>query len=188
MKIVIEFYRTREADDARAVVGRETADAADLDDAIEVTRQLWRTLDMPQQPDAISINDSEGNELCSGSFERAKNSGRTAIAMNAHNNYAEARRHAFAIGVWENEGGAPTLDNLDHVYGRRIETDRSWTVYHAFTGAPARIDGDTMTGLTQSEATNSMLSLNHVNAQRRKERSARAARLSSSSTSTGAVC
>jgi len=41
MKIVLEFYRVRKADDAHAVVGRETADAADLDDAIGLARQLW---------------------------------------------------------------------------------------------------------------------------------------------------
>ena len=33
MKILIEFYRTRTADDAHAVLGRETVEAADLDEA-----------------------------------------------------------------------------------------------------------------------------------------------------------
>jgi hypothetical protein len=70
MKIVIEFYRIREADDAHAIVGREIADAADLDDAIEIARQLWQALDMPQRPDAVTISDSEGNKLYSGSFDR----------------------------------------------------------------------------------------------------------------------
>lgn len=50
MKIVIEFYRTRDADNAHTVVARETTQAADLDSAIEIARQLSRTLDMPQQP------------------------------------------------------------------------------------------------------------------------------------------
>ena len=36
MKIVIEFYRTRDADDAHAVVARETTEAADLNEAIEI--------------------------------------------------------------------------------------------------------------------------------------------------------
>ncbi|WP_342634131.1 hypothetical protein [Mesorhizobium tamadayense] len=43
MKIVIDFYRTRDVEDAHAVVARETAEAADLDDAIEIARQLSRT-------------------------------------------------------------------------------------------------------------------------------------------------
>ena len=43
MKIVIEFYRTRDADDAHAVVGRESDEAADLDDAIEIARLLAPT-------------------------------------------------------------------------------------------------------------------------------------------------
>ena len=33
MHIVIEFYRTRDRDDAHAVVSRETAEAAAFDDA-----------------------------------------------------------------------------------------------------------------------------------------------------------
>jgi hypothetical protein len=73
VEIVLEFYRIRKADDA--VVGRETADAADLDDAIGLARQLRRTLDMPQRPDAMSISDNEGNRLYSGTLDTAKNTG-----------------------------------------------------------------------------------------------------------------
>ena len=40
MHIVIEFYRTRDRDNAHAVFGRETAEAADLDDAMEIARPL----------------------------------------------------------------------------------------------------------------------------------------------------
>ena len=66
MKIVIEFYRTRNADDAHAIVGRETKEAANTDDAIEVARQLSQTLDMPQRPDAMTITDAKGATLYSG--------------------------------------------------------------------------------------------------------------------------
>jgi hypothetical protein len=68
MKIVIEFYRTREADDAHAVVGREIAEAADLAEAQEIAWHLSQRLSMPQQPDAFSITDGEGNTLHSGSL------------------------------------------------------------------------------------------------------------------------
>jgi len=68
MNMVIEFFRIQEADDAHAIVGREIADAIDLDDAIEMARHLWQTLDMPQRPDAMTISDSEGNKLYSGRF------------------------------------------------------------------------------------------------------------------------
>jgi hypothetical protein len=60
MKLVIEFYRVREIDDAHAVVGRETAVAADLGEAIRIGRRLSHTLDMPQQPDAMAISDGQG--------------------------------------------------------------------------------------------------------------------------------
>ena len=73
MKVVLKFYRTREADDAHAVVGHETADAADIADAIRLAQHLWRTLDMPQRPDAMSISDSEGNRVYSGTFEAVQN-------------------------------------------------------------------------------------------------------------------
>jgi hypothetical protein len=66
MKVVIEFYRTRAADDAHAVLGRETAEAADLHDAIEIARLLAETLNMPQRPDAMTIADANGATLYSG--------------------------------------------------------------------------------------------------------------------------
>ena len=69
MKIVVEFYRTRDADNAHAVVARETTQAADLDSAIEIARQLSRTLDMPQQPDAMTITEAAGAVLYAGALE-----------------------------------------------------------------------------------------------------------------------
>lgn len=74
----------------------------------------------------------------------------------------------FAIDRWEDEGGAHGHHSPDLHYGRRIEADRSWTVYHVFTGVPARIDGNTMIGLTQRVATDGMLSLNRRNEARRR--------------------
>ena len=90
--------------------------------------------------------------------------------MNIHNNETERVRDATALGAWENEGGAPGRDSIDHQYGRRIETDRSWTVYHVFTGIPASAQGQTMTGLSRADATSGLLSLNRRNTARRKER------------------
>jgi hypothetical protein len=58
-------------------------------------------------------------------------------------------------------------DFMDHQFGRRIETDRSWSVYHVFTGVPAHADGQAMIGLSRSDATECMLSLNRRNARRR---------------------
>ena len=68
MKVVIEFYRTRIADDAHAVIGRETVDAADLDAAIEIARLLAKTLNMPQWPDAVAIADADGATIYSSSI------------------------------------------------------------------------------------------------------------------------
>ena len=90
--------------------------------------------------------------------------------MNAHSNETELGRRAHAIGVWENEGGAPAPDTPDDQFGRRVEVDRSWTIYHVFTGVPARVDGMAMTDLSRAAATDGMLSLNLCNVERRKQR------------------
>ncbi|MBB6250773.1 hypothetical protein [Nitrospirillum iridis] len=63
MRIVIEFYRIRPQDGAHAVVGREMADAVDLDDAIRRAWALAETLDMPQRPDAFAVRGMDGVTL-----------------------------------------------------------------------------------------------------------------------------
>jgi hypothetical protein len=77
--------------------------------------------------------------------------------MNAHDSKTEIGRHGLAIAVWENEGGAP---------------DRSWSIYHVFTGVPADIGGHAMTGPSRSNATEGMRSLNRRNERRRHARRA----------------
>ena len=59
---------------------------------------------------------------------------------------------------------------IDDHFGRRIEADRSWSVYHVFTGVPARAGGRSMIGLNRSEATRQMLFLNRRNERLRIER------------------
>ena len=83
--------------------------------------------------------------------------------MNTYSNETERDRRALAISVWENEGGARAPDTPDGQFGRRVEMDRSWTIYHVFTGVPAR-------DLSRSAATDGMLSLNLRNVKRRKGR------------------
>ncbi|WEX89989.1 hypothetical protein PZN02_005330 [Sinorhizobium garamanticum] len=73
MKIVIAFYRIRDADDAHAIVGRETAEAADLDEAIEITLELLRTLAMPQRPDGVTITDGDGSTIHSSRLDTIEN-------------------------------------------------------------------------------------------------------------------
>ncbi len=89
--------------------------------------------------------------------------------MNTHIKETERKQISVAVSVWENEGGAPGQDSIHHQYGRRIEADRSWTIYHVFTGIPARFGGDAMTGLSRLDATSGMLRLNLRNAERRRE-------------------
>lgn len=75
MKVLIEFYRIREQDDAHALIGRETREVIDLAAAIEVARLLARTLDMPQQPDAMTITDADGIELHADALDSARKEG-----------------------------------------------------------------------------------------------------------------
>jgi hypothetical protein len=90
--------------------------------------------------------------------------------MNAYSNETEIGRHALAVAIWENEGGAPVQDSMDYQYGRRIERDGSWSIYHVFTGVPAKIHDHSMIGLSRSFATEGMLSLNRGNEGCRHER------------------
>jgi hypothetical protein len=77
MKIVIEFYRTRDTDDAHAIIGREAVEVDDLDGAIAAARLLARTLDMPQRPDSMAITDANGKTHYSGVIDpEAVNEGR----------------------------------------------------------------------------------------------------------------
>ena len=69
MHIVVEFYRTRDRDAAHAIVGREAAEATDLDDAMKIARRLSQTLDMPQRPDALTVTDGAGAVLYAGALE-----------------------------------------------------------------------------------------------------------------------
>ena len=80
---------------------------------------------------------------------------------------------ALAISVWENEGGAQASKPPDDQFGRRVEFDRSWTLYHVFTGVPARVDGLALTNLSGSAASGGMLSLNRRDVKRQKERNSR---------------
>ena len=88
--------------------------------------------------------------------------------MNDNNDNCRENHDAVEIGIWENEGGALDRYDMNHYYGRRIEPDRSWTVYHAFTGSPADMGGRPMAGLSEIDATTRMISLNAHNAKRRK--------------------
>lgn len=60
-----------------------------------------------------------------------------------------SRNHAARNGEWH-----------ETLYGRRVEMDRSWTVYHVFTGVPADAGCGAMTGLSRADATDRMMSLN----------------------------
>jgi hypothetical protein len=50
--------------------------------------------------------------------------------MNAQIDEIETIRHAQAIGIWENEGGAPGPGSIGFHHGRWLEVDGS---YHVFT-------------------------------------------------------
>ena len=93
--------------------------------------------------------------------------------MDSRSKVAEFEQGVGAIEIWENEGGTLGPAVADPFYGRRVEADKSWTVYHVFTGEAARVGGEAMTGLSRSQATDRMMSLNHLNVVRRKQRNAR---------------
>lgn len=88
--------------------------------------------------------------------------------MQVNDQNRDRRRNAIDIDAWENEGGALGRSSMYHNYGRRVEADGSWTIYHVFTGVPAAIENRLLTGLAEPEATATMVGLNSRNAQRRR--------------------
>ncbi|WP_235897463.1 hypothetical protein [Neoaquamicrobium microcysteis] len=88
----------------------------------------------------------------------------------------ERERHDRAIGVWDIEESGSVRTAGDEQYGRRIEADRSWTIYHVFTGVPAAREGMEMIGLSRSVATDGMLSMNRRNGGYIKDRGSLTAR------------
>lgn len=97
--------------------------------------------------------------------------------MTDHNEDAERNQNTAhsVFDLRESEIGVHCDTSPDQYYGRRFEVDRSWTVYHVFTGVPARIGGHTMIGLSQRAATDGMLSLNRHNETRRRVKASRIA-------------
>ncbi|WP_338036691.1 hypothetical protein [Arvimicrobium flavum] len=143
MKIKVEFYRTRSEDDAHAIVGRETEEATYLEDVIRIARALPLSLSMPQRPDPRTITDADGNNPYSVRFDMPNHPNKGLDSKQTTHRTRPLRRGA-----------------IGDQFGRRIGTDRSWTVYHVFTGIPARIGGCPSTGLNRSDATKHMMSLN----------------------------
>ena len=66
------------------------------------------------------------------------------------------------IAEWENEGGRPGLsdDWQPYLFGRRIERDGTWTIYHVFSGAPAQYGAWDMEGLTGMVASRALRTIN----------------------------
>ena len=73
--------------------------------------------------------------------------------------------------MYINSNSEAGCDKLpDQQYGRRVEADRSGTVYHLFTGVPVDCGGGAMTGLSRDDAADRMLSLNRNGLLRHRHR------------------
>lgn len=79
---------------------------------------------------------------------------------------------AIAISLGKEDGATGGDVRMDDYFGRRIEEDRTWTIYHVYTGVPASSDGCDMIGMSRMDATHGMQVLNTRNSERRLHRSA----------------
>jgi hypothetical protein len=81
------------------------------------------------------------------------------------------RTHRFGEDYRRSPGGKSARRNRSisaqvgisgdlYQFGRRIEADGSWTIYHVFTGTPAHIGSWTMTGLNRRNAEKALTILN----------------------------
>jgi hypothetical protein len=63
-QFTIELYRTRERDNAHAILERVTVIAPDFESAKTKAASMFDNLEMPQRPDGFRILNSAGEELC----------------------------------------------------------------------------------------------------------------------------
>ena len=63
MMFTIEFFRIRKEDNARAMLDRITHIASDLESAKVKAKSLFKTLNMPQNPDGLRILEQTGQEV-----------------------------------------------------------------------------------------------------------------------------
>ncbi|WP_298963305.1 hypothetical protein [uncultured Roseibium sp.] len=75
-----------------------------------------------------------------------------------------------ALENWDGEGGALAQDSMHCEYGKRVEADGSWTIYHVFTGSPATIGGNLMQDMNAKDALDQMTITNAGNSTRRAAR------------------
>ncbi|MER8827941.1 hypothetical protein NKH73_16885 [Mesorhizobium sp. M0938] len=69
MNFVVEFYRSRNADEA--TLDRVSIEAPNLRAALQGATELLRSLAMPQIPDRLRISDEDGSELYAGPADGA---------------------------------------------------------------------------------------------------------------------
>ena len=63
-------------------------------------------------------------------------------------------------GLLESPGDTTGEPRVETYFGRRIEADRTWTIYHVYTGVPASAAGRDMIGMSLCDATAGMQLLN----------------------------
>jgi len=69
LNFVIEFYRSRDADEA--MLDKVLLEAPNLRAALQGASALFHTLAMPQTPDRLRISDEDGSELYAGPADGA---------------------------------------------------------------------------------------------------------------------
>ena len=69
MNFVIEFYRSRDAEEA--TLDKVSLEAPTLRAALPAAAALFHTLAMPQIPDRLRISDEHGSELYAGPADGA---------------------------------------------------------------------------------------------------------------------
>lgn len=83
--------------------------------------------------------------------------------------FPHQQKHADrdAIARWENEGGSPRRygGRGAYLYGKRVETDGTWTIHHVFSGVPALYGTWDMVGLSKSVAERALRTINTPSSQ-----------------------
>jgi|EndMetStandDraft_4_1072995.scaffolds.fasta_scaffold915493_1 hypothetical protein len=134
-------------------------------DLAMLERVLAQT-NFPRSVDALKAEArSDAARLLIARFQRGETSEvrlrETLSELSAVDDYGyEAEGYDVAISIAAAGDMTTVLPGVQYGYGKRIETDKSWTIYHVFTGIPASIG---VSDLVQLDAKTAIRALRMLN-------------------------
>lgn len=134
-------------------------------DDLAMLERVLAQANFPRSIDALKAEArNDAARLLIARFQRGETSEiglrETLSELNSIDNYPrEADGYDMAVSIAA--GGMTTvLPGVQYGYGKRIEADKSWTIYHVFSGIPANVGGHDLVQLDAKSAIRALRILN----------------------------